>query len=116
MGYNGFAIDTYLDAAAVTKELDELIKKPVYSIRKDKLTEYVENYFDIKCAGSKAMIGEGTDYADLEIVDELAVEFYGVAFRKGSDVRDEVNKLFDELEADGTLGALADKYSLELAD
>ena len=65
---------------------------------------------------AKAMIGEGTDYADLEIVDELAVEFYGVAFRKGSDVRDEVNKLFDELEADGTLGALADKYSLELAD
>jgi len=65
---------------------------------------------------AKAMIGEGTDYADLEIVDQLAVEYYGVAFRKGSDVRDEVNKLFDELEADGTLGALADKYSLELAE
>ena len=65
---------------------------------------------------AKAMIGEGTDYADLEIVDELAVEYYGVAFRKGSDVRDEVNKLFDELVADGTMGALADKYSLELAD
>ncbi len=65
---------------------------------------------------AKAMIGEGTDYADLEIVDELAVEYYGVAFRKGSDVRDEVNKCFDELAADGTLGALADKYSLDLAD
>ena len=65
---------------------------------------------------AKAMIGDGTDYADLEIVDELAVEFYGVAFRKGSDVRDEVNKLFDELTADGTLSALADKYSLDLAD
>jgi len=65
---------------------------------------------------ANAMIGEGTDYADLEIVDQLAVEYYGVAFRKGSDVRDEVNKLFDELEADGTLGALADKYSLELAE
>ena len=65
---------------------------------------------------AKAMIGEGTDYADLEIVDELAVEYYGVAFRKGSDVRDEVNNLFDELAADGTMAALADKYSLELAD
>ena len=65
---------------------------------------------------AKAMIGEGTDYADLEIVDELAVEYYGVAFRKGSDVRDEVNKTFDELVADGTLAALADKYSLELAE
>ena len=65
---------------------------------------------------ANAMIGEGTDYEDLKIVDELAVENYGVAFRKGSDVRDEVNKIFDELVADGSLGALADKYGLELAD
>lgn len=65
---------------------------------------------------ANAMIGEGTDYADLEIVDELAVENYGVAFRKGSDVRDAVNAIFDELVADGSLGALAEKYGLELAD
>ena len=65
---------------------------------------------------ANAMTGEGTDYADLKIVDQLAVENYGVAFRKGSDIRDEVNKIFDELKADGTLGALADKYNLELAD
>ena len=63
-----------------------------------------------------AMIGEGTDYADLEIVDELAIENYGVAFRKGSDVRDAVNSIFDELVADGSLGTLAEKYGLELAD
>ena len=50
------------------------------------------------------MIGEGTDYADLKMVDELNVEEYGVAFRKGSDA------------ADGTMQALADKYSLALAD
>lgn len=65
---------------------------------------------------ANAMIGEGTDYADLEIVDELAIENYGVAFRKGSDVRDVVNAIFDELVADGSLGALAEKYGLELAD
>ena len=28
MAYNGFAIDQYLDAAAVTAQLDELIAKP----------------------------------------------------------------------------------------
>jgi len=55
MAYNGFAIDEYLDAAEVTRQLDELIKKPVYSIRPDKLQDYVENYFEKKCAGSKAM-------------------------------------------------------------
>lgn len=65
---------------------------------------------------ANAMIGEGTDYEDLKIVDELAIENYGVAFRKGSDVRDEVNKIFDELVADGSLGALAEKYGLELAE
>ena len=31
------------------------------------------------------MIGAGTDYASLKIVDELNAEEYGVAFLKGSD-------------------------------
>lgn len=65
---------------------------------------------------ANAMIGPGTDYADLRIVDYLAVENYGVGFRKGSDIRDAVNAIFDELIADGTLAALAEKYNLELAD
>ncbi len=63
-----------------------------------------------------AMIGEGTDYANLAIKDELNAEEYGVAFRKGSDAADAVNAAFDELKADGTMQALADKYSLTLAD
>jgi Glutamate-1-semialdehyde aminotransferase len=56
MAYNGYAIDQYLDAEAVTKQLDELIKKPVYSVKKEYLDDYVENYFNKKCAKSKAMI------------------------------------------------------------
>ena len=58
MAYNGFAIDQYLDAAEVTRQLDELIKKPVWSIRRDKLTDYVENYFNAKCPQSKEMISQ----------------------------------------------------------
>ena len=65
---------------------------------------------------ANAMIGEGTDYASLKIVDELNAEEYGVAFRKGSDAADAVNAAFDELKADGTMQALAEKYSLTLAD
>ena len=65
---------------------------------------------------ASAMIGDGTDYADLAIKDELNAEEYGVAFRKGSDAADAVNAAFDELKADGTMQALADKYSLSLAD
>ena len=65
---------------------------------------------------ANAMIGEGTDYANLKIVDELNAEEYGVAFRKGSDAAAAVDDAFDELTADGTMQALADKYDLALAD
>lgn len=65
---------------------------------------------------ANAMIGEGTDYAGLTIADELNAEEYGVAFRKGSDAAAAVDEIFDELKADGTMQALADKYSLTLAD
>ena len=65
---------------------------------------------------ANAMIGEGTDYASLKIVDELNAEEYGVAFRKDSDTAAAVDAAFDELKADGTMQALADKYDLALAD
>lgn len=65
---------------------------------------------------ASAMIGEGTDYEGLEIVDELNVEEYGVAFRKGSDVAAAVNDIFAKLTADGTMQALADVYGLTLAE
>lgn len=63
-----------------------------------------------------AMTGEGTDYDDLAIVDELNAEQYGVAFRKGSDAAAAVDAAFDELKADGTMQTLADKYGLTLAE
>ena len=64
-----------------------------------------------------SMVGEGTDFADLTIVEgvELATEEYGIAFRKGSDVTAAVNAAIAELVADGTLPALAEKYGLALA-
>ena len=65
---------------------------------------------------ANAMIGEGTDYASLKIVDELNAEEDGVAFRKGSDAAAAVDAAFDELKADGTMQALAEKYDLALAD
>lgn len=59
-------------------------------------------------------IGEGTDFKDLAVVEskEFARDEYAVAFRKGSDVADEVNKVIAELAADGTLKQIADKYKL----
>ena len=64
---------------------------------------------------AKAMIGPGTDYANLAIVDRLEVEDYGIAFRKGSDLCEKVNAILVELRNDGTLPALAEKYGLDLS-
>ena len=46
----------------------------------------------------------------------LTEELYGVSFRKESDVTAVFNDFMAKLKADGTLQALADKYSLTLAD
>lgn len=64
---------------------------------------------------AKASIGEGTDYSDLMIVEgvELAPEEYAIGMRKGdNETIEKVNGAIDELVADGTLKALAEKYGL----
>ena len=64
---------------------------------------------------ANAMTGEGTSYADLAPGISLSSEEYGIGFRKDSDVTAKVNDLLAKYKADGTLQALADKYSLTLA-
>ena len=58
--------------------------------------------------------GEG-DYADLAIAEaiELDSEIYAVGFKKGSELTAKVNAAIKELEADGTLMKLAEKYGFE---
>ena len=64
---------------------------------------------------ANAMTGSGTSYADLTSGISLTSEEYGVAFRKDSDLTAKFNEFMDKIAADGTLQALADKYSLTLA-
>ncbi len=63
---------------------------------------------------ANAMTGEGTSYSDLLQVETLNEEEYGIACRKGSDLTAEINKITDELKADGTLDKIAEKYELTL--
>ena len=64
---------------------------------------------------SIGMIGEGTDYEDLVVVDSLsfADEEYGIAFRKDSDVAAAVNEAISALVANGKLQEIAANYKLE---
>lgn len=65
---------------------------------------------------AKAMTGEGTSYANLSYSLELSTEEYGVACRKGSDLIPAINEIMAEMKNDGSLKAIADKYSLNMAD
>ena len=63
---------------------------------------------------SIGMIGEGTDYENLVVVESLAFadEQYGIAFRKGSDTTAKVNEAITKLVESGELNKIAEKYKL----
>ena len=62
-----------------------------------------------------AMVGEGTDYSDLMIMDTepLLDEEYAIGFKIGSDYVEKFNKVIAEMIADGSLKKIAEKYGLE---
>lgn len=65
---------------------------------------------------AKASTAEGTSYADYTYGVELTSEEYGIGFRlEDTELKEAVDKAIDELYADGTLPALAEKYDLNLA-
>ncbi len=65
---------------------------------------------DLLMAG--AMIGEGTDYADLVYTIELNSEEYGIGFRKDSDLVALMNDFLVDAYKDGTITTLAEKYGI----
>lgn len=64
---------------------------------------------------ASSMVGEGTDYEDLTIVDglDLSVEEYGIGCRKDSDLVDQLNEQTEALIKDGSLNKIAEKYDLQ---
>lgn len=62
-----------------------------------------------------AMVGEGTSYADLTYTVGLNSEEYGVGFRKGSDLKDELNTFLKKSYEDGTMQEIAEKYGVQAA-
>ena len=58
-----------------------------------------------------AMVGEGTDYADLTYTISLNFEEYGVGFLKGNKtLRDKVQKTLEEMAKDGTMAKISNKW------
>ena len=105
MAYNGFAIDEYLDADKVTAQLDELIKGPVHGIMPDVLRMYEEEYFEKKCAGSKAMINEAREIIPGGVQHNLAFNYpfpIVITRAEGAKLYDiDGNEYYDLLQAGG---------------
>ena len=88
---NNFAIKNYLDADKVTKELDALIKKPIYSIKPEALKKYEREYYAKKCAKSKEMIDIAKQRIPGGVQHNLAFNYpFPLVFTKASG-----NKLYD---------------------
>lgn len=62
-----------------------------------------------------AMVGEGTGYEDLTYTVSLNSEEYGVGFRKGSDLAEELNQFFHTSYEDGSMLKCAEKYGVQAA-
>ncbi len=102
---NRFAISEYHDAAAVTKQLDELIKKPIYTIKPDVLKKYEDEYFDKKCQKSKEMIEEAKKIIPGGVQHNLAFNYpFPLVFTKAEGMKlydVDGNEYFDFLQAGG---------------
>ncbi len=107
MAYNGYAIDAdhYLNADKVTGELDALIKKPVYSVKKDVLQRYIDEYFNVKCVRSKEMTDTAKSVIPGGVEHNLAFNYpfpIAIAKAEGNRMVDvDGNEYFDLLQAGG---------------
>ena len=92
-------------ARQITRELDELIKQPVYSISPSALREYEDEYFAKKCTKSRTMIREAQEVIPGGVQHNLAFNhpfplvFTGANGNKLTDL--DGNEYLDFLQAGG---------------
>lgn len=100
-----YAIKEYHDAAKITAELDELIKKPIYSVSPEALKQYEEDYYAKKCVKSKEMIGKAAELIPGGVQHNLAFNYpFPLVFTKaeGGYLYDiDGNRYFDFIQAGG---------------
>jgi len=100
-----FSITQYPDVEKITKQLDRLIREPIYTIRPDKLKSYENEYFAKKCSTSKKMITKAKKIIPGGIQHNLAFNHpFPLVFTKadGAYLYDiDGNKYYDFLQAGG---------------
>ena len=102
---NRFSISEYPDIASITKQLDELIQKPIFTIKPDALKNYVDEYYGKKCIKSKEMIEHAKELIPGGVQHNLAFNHpFPLVFTKadGAYLYDiDGNRYYDFLQAGG---------------
>jgi len=102
-----FSITKYPDATAVNAKLDRLKEMPIYSIKPEIMREIEAEYFDKKCAKSKAMVQDAMNYIPGGVQHNLAFNHpFPLAIDKaeGAYMYDiDGNKYYDFLQAGGPI-------------
>ena len=100
-----FAISQYPDAADINRQLNELIKKPIYTISPEALANYEKDYFEAKCSKSKAMIDDAKKIIPGGVQHNLAFNYpFPLVFTKADGMKlydIDGNEYFDFLQAGG---------------
>ena len=102
---NKYSISKYPNADEINKLLDELIAKPIYTIKPEALKSYEEEYYNKKCVKSKDMIQEAKKYIPGGVQHNLAFNYpFPLVFTKaeGAYLYDiDGNRYYDFLQAGG---------------
>ncbi|MDZ4131660.1 MAG: aminotransferase class III-fold pyridoxal phosphate-dependent enzyme [Dethiobacteria bacterium] len=100
-----YGITQYHDTAAVTKALDELIRKPIFTIKREALKLYEEDYYARKCKKSKEIIDQALEVIPGGVQHNLAFNYpFPLVFTRaeGAYLYDiDGNRYFDFLQAGG---------------
>ena len=111
-----FAVESGSAGEAVAKELG--LNYTGVTAQSDTLLEVSAGTSDAAIIDSLmagAMVGEGTDYADLTYTLELTTEEYGIGCRKGSDLAAFIDEEMAKFYKDGTIDDIAAVYGLQAA-
>ena len=95
--------DLGLNCTPVTAQADALME----------VAAFTSDAAVIDALMAAAMIGEGTNYANLTYTIGLNSEEYGVGFRKGSDLAAELNAFLVKLYAEGKLQEISETYKVQ---
>jgi glutamate-1-semialdehyde 2,1-aminomutase len=100
-----FAISSYPDAELINRQLNQLIRQPIYTIKNSALQNYLDNYYGLKCVKSKAVIDQALDFIPGGVQHNLAFNYpFPLVFTsaEGSFLYDlDGNRYYDFLQAGG---------------